>query len=184
MPRHDGLPRAFDLSRWSYCLDFLLMPPAIVGLLCISVRLDLSAPRLFGLFGAGLLAWSLAEYWIHRSILHGGSLLGAMHDLHHRLPKDFIGVASWGTFAGFAMAWLACAGLTGAAAASSLCAGAMTLYLGYCTIHVSIHHHAGRGFGRYGALMLRLRQGHHRGARGNFGVSSPLWDIVFRTYRP
>ena len=135
-------------------------------------------------FVAGLVAWSFAEYWIHRAVFHGQLGFEAMHEMHHALPKDLIGVASWGTFAGFAVVWLLLAGLFGSAISSAMTAGFALGYLVYCTVHVAIHHRAAQGLGRYGAMMLALHQGHHRGGRGNFGVSSPLWDIVFGTFRP
>jgi sterol desaturase/sphingolipid hydroxylase (fatty acid hydroxylase superfamily) len=181
MTRH-ALPRAFDLARWSYCLDFVLMPPAVAMLTWLALQLDLGRGTVAGALLAGAGVWTFAEYWIHRALFHGP--LTAMHDQHHRRPRAFIGVASWGTAPAFAAVWLGCVTAAGVALACAMIAGLMLGYLGYCTIHLSMHHFAGRGFGRYGAMMRRLHQGHHRGGLGNFGVSSPLWDIVFRTYRP
>lgn len=181
MPRH-ALPRAFDLARWSYCLDFVLMPPLTGLLLLLAFRLDLEVGWLFGLVAAGMVGWTFAEYWIHRALFHGP--LAPMHDEHHRRPKDFIGIASWGTVASFAAAWLILAGALGAAMASATTAGLITGHLVYCSLHLAMHHFGARGFGRYGAMMRRLHDGHHRGGRGNFGVTSPLWDVVFGTFRP
>ncbi|CUT12552.1 Fatty acid hydroxylaselike protein [Bradyrhizobium sp.] len=183
MPRHAGLPRAFDLSRVGYFSDFVLVPIAVAFLLTMCALHGLPLRSVGVALACGLLAWSFAEYWIHRSLFHGASGLAAMHDMHHVLPRDMIGVASWGSFAGFAGVWCVLAMAVGGVAAAAVTAGVMAGYLFYCVIHVSIHHAGARGFGRYGALMLRLHHGHHRGGRGNFGVSSPLWDIVFRTYR-
>jgi dihydroceramide fatty acyl 2-hydroxylase len=69
---------------------------------------------------AGVIAWSLAEYWIHRLVFHGPTSFEPMHQMHHALPKDMIGVASWGTL---------------------FTAGVMLGYLFYCAIHVRFHHH-------------------------------------------
>ncbi len=182
--RHAGLPRAFDLTRLGYFLDFALVPIAAVALLLLGRRWGLDAVAGASAVLTGLLAWSLAEYWIHRAVFHGRLGFEAMHEMHHALPKDLIGVASWGTFAGFAVVWLLFASLAGPAIGAGTTAGFLLGYLVYCAVHIAIHHRAARGFGRYGALMLALHQGHHRGGRGNFGVSSPLWDIVFGTYQP
>lgn len=95
--------------------------------------------------------------------------------MHHALPKDMIGVASWGTFAGFAIIWL----LLGA----SFTAGFMLGYLTYCTIHVRMHHGNKAHFWRYVAFMHHHHAGHHRGGKGNYGVTSPVWDYIFNTYR-
>lgn len=167
-PRRVGLSPAFDLSSLAYFLDFVLVPFACAALL------------MFGGFQAeailiGVLAWTLAEYWIHRLVFHGNTRFEPMHQMHHALPKDLIGVASWGTFAGFTMVWL----LFG----SSFCVGFMSGYLAYCTIHIRMHHGQRQNFSRYVRFMFEHHAGHHRGGRGNFGVSSPIWDFVFLTFR-
>lgn len=167
MDRHAGLPRAFDLSAWSYFLDFALAPLAISGLLYLD-----AAPTMFML---GILAWTLAEYWIHRLVFHGPTRFEPMHQAHHALPKDMIGIASWGTFVGFGAVWILFE--------ASFTAGFVFGYLAYCTIHVRMHHGNRSRFSRYVNFMFEHHSGHHRGGQGNFGVSSPVWDFVFRTYR-
>src|SRR3954466_1180049 len=132
MDRHAGLSPAFDLPPWSYFLDFILVPFAAAGL----IYLNWSALS----FAIGVLGWTLAEYWIHRLVFHGSTRFEPMHQMHHALPKDLIGVASWGTFAGFAAIWL----MFGA----SFTAGFMLGYLGYCVIHVRMHHGDRARFGR------------------------------------
>lgn len=166
--KHQGLLPAFDLSRASYFLDFVLVPVAVAALMVIE-------PINIWLIVLGIVAWSVAEYWIHRAIFHGHTLFEPMHQMHHALPKDMIGVASWGTFAGFGAIWV----LFGA----SFCAGFMLGYLFYCAIHVRMHHGNRNRFGRYIRLMFEHHARHHRGGQGNYGVSSPVWDLVFRTYR-
>ena len=163
MDRHPGLPRAFDLSRLSYLLDFALVPSAAAWLLVTSPE---PLAGTLALAIAGGLVWTLAEYWIHRLVFHGRTPFEPMHQMHHRLPKDMIGVASWGTFAGFAVVWLGCG--------AAFTAGFMLGYLAYCAIHVRMHHGDPRRFGRYVAFMHRHHAGHHRGGRGNFGVSIPV----------
>lgn len=180
---HAGVHRAFDLSAWAYFLDFVLVPIAAIALLWFAGSQGLALLELGGGAALGVLAWSLAEYWIHRLVFHGATPFEAMHQQHHALPRDWIGIAPWGTFAGFAVIWLLAAIVVGAAPGAAITAGVMAGYLFYCVIHVSMHHDRARGFGRYGAMMRRLHQAHHRGGRGNFGVSSPIWDLVFRTHR-
>lgn len=166
--RHAGVWRAFDLSVWGYFLDFALAPIAIAGALIFSEF------NLLGIVG-GFVAWTFSEYWIHRLIFHGPTPFEPMHQAHHALPKDMIGIASWGTFAGFGVVWL----LLGL----PFCAGVMLGYLAYCAIHVRMHHGNRVNFSRYVAFMFRHHAGHHRGGQGNFGVSSPIWDFVFRTFK-
>lgn len=167
--KHEGLSPAFDLTPAGYFLDFALVPIAVGALLW-------SAPISALDLTMGILAWSLVEYWVHRLVFHGKTPFEPMHQMHHALPKDMIGVASWGTFAGFAAICL----LFG----PSFCAGVMLGYLAYCAIHVRMHHGKRQNFSRYVRFMFDHHAGHHRGGHGNYGVSSPVWDFVFRTYRP
>jgi sterol desaturase/sphingolipid hydroxylase (fatty acid hydroxylase superfamily) len=158
--RHAGVWRAFDLSARGYFLDFALLPLAIGALVCFCGTGPVG-------IAAGFAAWTLAEYWIHRLIFHGHTPFEPMHQMHHALPKD--------TFAGFAAIWL----LFGA----SFCTGFMLGYLAYCAIHVRMHHGNRANFSRYVAFMFDHHAGHHRGGQGNFGVTSPIWDFVFRTFK-
>ncbi|XUM25103.1 sterol desaturase family protein (plasmid) [Bradyrhizobium oligotrophicum S58] len=182
MPRNFGvsrrdLPRAFDLSAGGYFLDFLLVPLAIAALIwAFGCRLEALA--------AGVLAWTFAEYWIHRLIFHGPTRFAPMHEMHHRLPKDWIGAASWLTLPAFAVVFgLLALAMTRSAAASAT-AGLMAGYLAYCAVHIRIHHGRRARFWPPMAFLHRLHAGHHRGGRANYGVSSPLWDIVFRSFKP
>lgn len=182
MPR-EGVHRAFDLKHWSYFLDFALAPVAVSGLTIFAARCGLPVIAIMIAEFSGVVLWTLAEYWIHRSVFHGNTRFEPMHQMHHALPKDMIGVATWLSFAGFSLVWLLAAAASGIAAGSAMTAGFIAGYLFYCVIHVAMHHARSRGFGRYGEMMLRLHHAHHRGARANFGVSSPIWDLAFRTYR-
>lgn len=182
--RHAGLPRAFDLSVGGYFLDFVLVPIAAIALMVLASR-GIGPVMLALAVLAGILAWSLAEYWIHRSIFHGRTSFEPMHQMHHALPRDMIGVASWGTFLGFTAIWSLAELFAGAAIGSAFTAGVMLGYLFYCAIHVRYHHHGeGARLSRYVAFMNEHHVGHHRGGKGNFGVSTPIWDFVFGTHRP
>ena len=55
---------------------------------------------------AGAVFWSLAEYWIIGFVFHGETPLEPVHQMHHALPKDMIGAASWMTFSSFSGVWL------------------------------------------------------------------------------
>lgn len=176
MKRHAGLWRAFDLSRWAYFLDFALVPLALVALVPDAIDKD-GAVRAMLEIAIGLIVWTFAEYWIHRLVFHGLTPFEPMHQMHHALPKAMIGVASWGTLSAFALIWLVCG--------PAFTAGLMAGYLAYCAIHVRMHHHPrGARLSRYITFMNAHHAGHHRGGRGNFGVTSPIWDLVFATFRP
>jgi sterol desaturase/sphingolipid hydroxylase (fatty acid hydroxylase superfamily) len=53
----------------------------------------------------------------------------------------------------------------------------------YEVLHQSIHVNGPRG--PYTRWAARYHLSHHFGhSRSNFGVTTPLWDLVFRTYSP
>ena len=142
-----------------------------------------------GLFLAGAAFWTLFEYIFHRFIFHfqpkgpfQARLQFVMHGVHHQYPHDkdrlvmpitvsvplafillglfylLLGSSVWGFFSGF-----------------------IAGYLGYDMMHYAIHH--AKGF--RSPLLSRIRShhlAHHfRDTRRGFGVSSPMWDFVFRT---
>lgn len=176
------LPRAFDLSRASYYLDFVLMPVIMLALIGADMAIGAGLAIILGL-GFGAVAWMLAEYLIHRLLFHDVALFRRMHDVHHAYPRDYVGIASWGTVAAFGLPWAAFALLVGIVIANAVTAGLLCGYLFYIAIHDRMHHGNRSRFGRYMAFMFRHHAGHHRGGECNYGVSSPVFDLIFRTYR-
>lgn len=176
------LPRAFDLSRWSYMLDFAVMPLLAAALLATALLTGLDAWVVVMLLAAGALLWSLVEYLVHRFVFHGVLVLRRMHDEHHRRPLSWIGVPTWYTLPMVATLAVVLSTVLGPAAAEASTAGVVVGYLVYCAVHVC-YHHAPSALGRYGRFMASHHGRHHRGARGNYGVSSPLWDLALGTYR-
>jgi cyclopropane-fatty-acyl-phospholipid synthase len=146
----------------------------------------------------GLLAWSPVEYGLHRFVLHRLRPFSAWHDEHHRRPTALIGSPTWITLTLFATLVAApAAWLLGAWPACALTFGLLTGYLGYGLTHHATHH-AVPAFSRRNAWLSRRRRWHalhHQAHRakpgdaqaaaalqpGHYGVSSALWDHVFRT---
>lgn len=73
--------------------------------------------------------------------------------------------------------------LLGAPLALSYSAGLVGFYVTYEVLHRLEHVTAGLGW--YGRWARRHHFAHHYSdTRFNHGVTTPLWDIVFRTYKP
>jgi sterol desaturase/sphingolipid hydroxylase (fatty acid hydroxylase superfamily) len=141
---------------------------------------------------AGLLTWGLIEYAIHRWVLHRESRIddarlhgNRVHLAHHADPYalDRLNVQlseSLPVCAAYCLlAWAA----TGSWRATVfLYDGLMLGYFFYEYLDYQAHHGAARGpliryFRRYHLLH------HHCAAQARFGVTSPLFDLVFGTYR-
>jgi dihydroceramide fatty acyl 2-hydroxylase len=70
--------------------------------------------------------------------------------------------------------------LFGTPAAYPLFAGFIMGYLAYDYMHYHVHHH--RPNTQLGKQLREQHMRHHfQDHRYGFGVSSPLWDVVFRT---
>ena len=163
----------------------------VVGV-CIGLaigRYDLGVGAVAGVFVLGLAAWSLAEYGLHRFVFHfqpdtrwGRRLHFIIHGVHHDYPHDpmrlvmppSVSVPLAGlTFLGFR------AGL-GPEWSLPLFAGFVVGYLFYDMTHYHIHHH--RSTDRLSLALRRYHYRHHfQQSNRGFGVTSPLWDSVFRT---
>lgn len=139
------------------------------------------------LFVIGALCWSLFEYVMHRHLFHmivesprGKRIVYTMHGVHHEYPRDkerlfmppvpSIVIASL-IFAGMKllMGWNALAFFP----------GFLFGYLMYGSMHFAIHAFAPPKYLK--ALWRNHHLHHYKHPDKGFGVSSVLWDVVFRT---
>ncbi|GEP09793.1 sterol desaturase family protein [Methylobacterium gnaphalii] len=165
------------MSRLAYYADFVTMP--VIALLLLAV----SGGSLVGV-AVGALAWTLAEYVLHRWAFHALPFFRPAHDEHHAKPSSRTGVTSWHSlliFGGLALVL-----------PPGILAGFVLGYLAYITAHHAVHHwRVGPTISVQGLTLphplyaLKLRHvAHHRGVEANFGVVTTAWDRVFGTYRP
>ncbi len=135
----------------------------------------------------GVLSWTLLEYVIHRWMGHDRRFrrtpFGVEHVRHHAEGNYF--APTWkkvlialGVVVVLSLPAIAFAGAAGAA----YVAGLIGFYGVYEVIHRREHTH--EGFGAYGRWARRHHFYHHFvDGRMNHGVTSPIWDVVFGTYR-
>ncbi len=182
------------LERWfgtAHPLTPGLWAPVVVAGLYLGMTGPAGWALTLALFGAGLLAVTLIEYLLHRFIFHmeprdesGQMSHFIMHGYHHDFPQDgkrlvfplvFI-VPLGGAVAG--LYWL-----TLGAHWLQIFAGTALGYMLYDWVHYYTHHFkAKRGIGGY---LRRYHILHHFDSPNHrYGITSPLWDIVFGTYLP
>lgn len=135
---------------------------------------------------AGVTLWSFLEYVIHRWLghKHVKNPFGAEHVRHHARGNYF--APSWkkalvaiGVIALLIAPAIAALG-RGPGVAFVL--GFVGFYVTYEVVHRLEHVHP--GLGPYGRWARRHHFTHHFvDARVNHGVTSPVWDLVFGTYR-
>ncbi|HJK90504.1 MAG TPA: sterol desaturase family protein [Polyangiaceae bacterium LLY-WYZ-15_(1-7)] len=145
--------------------------------------LELALAALLGAF-----TWSFMEYCIHRWLGHDrrfrGNLFSREHIRHHSEGDYF--APTWKK-ALAALAFLALVSgpavlVGGLVSGLAYALGLVGFYLFYEILHRREHTH--RGVGPYGRWARRHHFFHHFvDPRSNHGVTSPIWDFVFRTYR-
>jgi sterol desaturase/sphingolipid hydroxylase (fatty acid hydroxylase superfamily) len=189
-------PRMFDNpvlewgSRVHPAVPPLLFLPVIAYLIVRAIgHEDLAVGSVIGVFALGIAFWSLGEYLLHRFVFHlqpdnrwGRRLHFIIHGVHHDYPHDPMRLVMPPSVS-IPLAllfWFGFRAVLGPAWALPAFAGFLLGYLAYDMTHYHLHHHRSRN-----RLSLALRRYHYRhhfqqSDRG-FGVTSPLWDRVFRT---
>jgi sterol desaturase/sphingolipid hydroxylase (fatty acid hydroxylase superfamily) len=178
-------------SRVHPATPLILYLPVVGYMLYVSLwQCQLPAIAVGALFLMGILLWTLLEYLIHRYIFHykpktrpGKRLHYIIHGVHHDYPNDArrlvmppsISVPLAFFFYGLFL-------LIFGRLASSVFAGLVFGYVCYDMLHFATHH-----FPMKRGVWLWLKQSHlrhhYRDDHVGYGISSPLWDYIFRTTR-
>ncbi|MDH4045347.1 MAG: sterol desaturase family protein [Gemmatimonadota bacterium] len=198
------------MSHVHPAVPHLLYIPVISVMLFLAGQAGQGVAQIALLFVGGVLVWSLLEYVIHRFVFHppqwvedetravtasltpGQAVIPALptwrhrfyflvHGVHHDYPNDSgrlvmppsVSIPLALVFF-FLFQW-AIGPLTPAAFA-----GLVSGYLIYDTTHYLTHHSSGKtAVGRY--QKKRHFRHHYYDSTRNFGVSSPLWDVLWGT---
>ena len=193
-------PRMFDndlfdfFSRTPWWVVPLLWLPVAAGMLALGLVRGVPVPWALPEAVAGLVAWSLAEYVLHRTLFHwipdtawGPRFHFFVHGVHHQWVNDpyrlvmppaastALAVLFFGIFRlllGPTWMW-------------PLFAGFVVGYVIYDVSHYAIHHFKWQ-FKAFRKLKAHHMSHHHnkRYAALRFGVSSRFWDRVFGTMEP
>jgi 4-hydroxysphinganine ceramide fatty acyl 2-hydroxylase len=169
----------------------ILYTPVISYLLYAAfVQKKLSILAVLGLFLIGVLIWTLLEYVIHRYAFHyepktrfGKLLHFVVHGVHHDYPNDATRLVMPPIISiPLAVVFYFLFAFTLGRFAPAVSAGFGFGYVCYDTIHYATHHFAMKG--RIGQWLKQYHLRHHyKDEEAGYGVSSPLWDYVFRTTR-
>jgi sterol desaturase/sphingolipid hydroxylase (fatty acid hydroxylase superfamily) len=147
------------------------------------------------LFVVGILLWTLVEYVLHRFPMHRVVKPGEkrlpfflMHGYHHEFPDDPMRLvapvmASWtGALIIGGMLYLTIGLWGGSPYWLQIIAGTIFGYVAYDSIHFYTHHAKPKT--AVGKFLRRYHMEHHyKDHDSHFGISSPLWDLVFGTFR-
>ncbi len=143
------------------------------------------------MFLLGMFAWTITEYILHRFVFHyqpktrlGQKLIFIFHGIHHSYPRDPLRLVMppsvsipLAFFFYYLFSQIYPTGYNFA-----FFAGFVLGYLIYDVTHYAIHH-----FPIKNKIFLQIKKHHmlhhYQSEQSKFGVSSPLWDYIFGTYK-
>jgi sterol desaturase/sphingolipid hydroxylase (fatty acid hydroxylase superfamily) len=135
-------------------------------------------------FSLGIGFWTLLEYLLHRFVFHRyRGIVGSFHHEHHGAPRDrrylFVrpGFSIASSILLFAIIWVLTRNI---AQTLEALAGIWVGYLYYESVHYRVHFSPADG-GWIGRQRRAHFRHHFHNSRKWFGVTTPLWDYVFRT---
>ncbi len=180
-------------TAWRQLAPVYVYTPIAVCLGLLTYDKEFSWRQNLALLVLGILSWTIIEYGLHRFIFHysarssfGQKLVWAAHLSHHENPR-----AKSRLFSSFVVSapvatayWLLLYISTGSQHfASYLLIGVAVGYITYQLLHFQAHHRRPRlRIFRYLQTYHMLH--HYRTPELRFGVTSPLIDLVFGTFRP
>lgn len=152
------------------------------------VNVGLSIPTVIVLFLGGFLFLTLIEYLVHRFVFHivenakwKKKMAYTMHGVHHEYPKDKMRLAMPAPlslvlatifFSGF---WVIMGNY-----AFAFAPGFLMGYAAYLFVHFMVHA-AKPPKNVFKTLWVHHSIHHFKNQEVAFGVTSPLWDVIFRT---
>jgi len=152
----------------------------------------ISIPALAGFFLLGILGWTLLEYLLHRFVFHfepdphkewqrDASFL--IHGIHHDYPYDLDRLVMPPTVAVIlaVIVWFPVEAIFGPHLHRPFFAGLVAGYMIYDLTHYYLHNAVPRT--AFGKWLRKYHLVHHfQTPEVRYGITSPLWDFVFRTY--
>lgn len=164
----------------------------VLGLILISsyyIHVNSSMSVILAWFFTGFFSWTLTEYLMHRFLYHNikdssydKGIQYLFHGIHHKYPRDDDRlVLPVVPSLLIASVFLGLFYLIFQAEALVFGAGFLIGYLIYITIHWTVHKVKPPKNKFFGWWWKHHNIHHFQQHDKAFGVSSPLWDIVFRT---
>ena len=165
------------------------------GLYLLSVGLRnpaLSLPAWAGYTLGGLFGWTLLEYLLHRWVFHfkpnpdsemQRDLSFLIHGVHHDYPHDAdrLVMPPFATAVIVAILWQPLLWVIGPAGHAPFFGALVLGYVWYDLTHFATHH--GKALTALGRWQKKNHMRHHfKPERVRFGVTTPIWDYVFRTH--
>jgi len=179
-----------SLTKVHYSVPLIFYIPVICYFIWkAAVPGELSTQQVFLFYGIGLAFWTLAEYVLHRWVFHfvpkskfGKRIHFIFHGVHHDFPKDRLRLVM-PLSASIPMAtiiYLLFSLVIPEFYLGAFFGGFLTGYLIYDESHYAMHH-ANFKAGWFKKIKDHHMLHHYADPDKGFGVSSALWDKIFRS---
>ena len=194
-PQNKGTKRLFEnpilerLTRTHISVPLVIFFSYAAGLLYWSVTYtSLSAGTTVGMFFLGMLSFTWVEYNVHRYFFHmkatterRAKIQYTAHGVHHEFPKDKDRLAMPPVLSiTISTILLFVFRLILGDLVFSFLPGFLVGYAGYLSVHYMVHaFQPPKNF--FKALWINHGTHHYKDGQVVFGVSSPLWDYIYRT---
>jgi len=180
----------FDsLSKVHFTVPLYIFIPAIAffSYKALTYRIGLMPFIIY--FLAGLVIWTITEYFLHRFIFHyqpssewGKKLHFIFHGVHHDYPRDKMRLVMPPTASIplAAMFYFLFSLVLDQKFLFAFFPGFLLGYLIYDMLHYAMHHHNFKN-----GILKRIKQHHmlhhYQDPTKGYGVSSSIWDIILKS---
>lgn len=178
------------LSKVHWSVPLIIYIPIILFLMYRSIFIfEVNWIENIIILPLGLFIWTFVEYVLHRFLFHyhpknnfAQRIHWTFHGVHHDYPQDSrrLVMPPAVSFPLALIFWFIFSYIFGPALVNPFFAGFLIGYLFYDTLHYAVHHFAFKSTWLL-ALKSHHMKHHYIEPDDGFGVSSPLWDIIFGT---
>ena len=178
------------LSKVHFLVPLIIFVPIIGFFIYEAFAVELGLAAFLGMFALGLFVWTLVEYVMHRFLFHymppdkpwAQRLHFIFHGVHHDYPSDAkrLVLPPSVSIPLAAIFYFLFNAILPANYISGFFPAFLLGYLFYDETHYAIHH-----FNFKGSIWKKIKQHHmlhhYQDPAKGYGVSSPLWDKIFRS---
>ena len=179
-----------SFSRVHFTVPLIIYVPIIGYLITAAFLNQITLFNFLLYFILGFFVWTITEYLLHRFIFHyqptsmiGRRLHFIFHGVHHDYPKDAMRLVmppSASIPLAILFYFLFSLVIKNTNYLYTFFSGFITGYLCYDMVHYAIHHH------NFNNKILKKIKHHHMlhhysDATKGYGVSSFLWDVIFKS---
>ncbi|KAK6932015.1 Fatty acid hydroxylase [Dillenia turbinata] len=188
-------PRFFESDFWEsltrtkwYAIPIIWLP-VVCWFILKSIRMGHTLPQIVVMVLFGIFIWTLLEYTLHRFLFHiktksywGNTIHYLLHGCHHKHPMDGLRLVfpPAATAVLLVPIWNLVKLFSTPSTGPALFGGGLLGYVMYDCTHYYLHH--AQPTSKVPKSLKKYHLNHHfRIQNKGFGITSALWDRVFRT---